>query len=74
MGALGNLFGMGGGMPRPDELAKLARQMPGGLPDGIPGGLPGLPPNFPGGSPPGFPGLGGKLPGLGGMPGSGKKK
>jgi signal recognition particle subunit SRP54 len=74
MGALGNLFGMGGGMPRPDELAKLARQMPGGLPGGIPGGLPGLPPNFPGGSPPGFPGLGGKLPGLGGMPGSGKKK
>jgi signal recognition particle subunit SRP54 len=74
MGALGNLFGMGGGMPRPEELAKLAQQMPGGLPGGIPGGLPGLPPNFPGGSPPGFPGLGGKLPGLGGMPGSGKKK
>jgi signal recognition particle subunit SRP54 len=74
MGALGNLFGMGGGMPRPDELAKLAQQMPGGLPGGIAGGLPGLPPNFPGGSPPGFPGLGGKLPGLGGMPGSGKKK
>jgi signal recognition particle subunit SRP54 len=74
MGALGNLFGMGGGMPRPEELAKLAQQMPGGLPGGIPGGVPGLPPNFPGGSPPGFPGLGGKLPGLGGMPGSGKKK
>jgi signal recognition particle subunit SRP54 len=74
MGALGNLFGMGGGMPRPEELAKLAQQMPGGLPGGMPGGVPGLPPNFPGGSPPGFPGLGGKLPGLGGMPGSGKKK
>src|SRR6266705_1852797 len=61
MGALGNLFGMGGGMPRPEELAKLAQQMP--------GGMPGLPPNFPTGSPPGLPGLGGKLPGLGGMPG-----
>jgi len=70
MGALGNLFGMGGGRPRPEELAKLAQQMPGGLP----GGLPGLPPNFPAGSPPGLPGLGGKLPGLGGMPGLGKKK
>src|SRR3989449_5628275 len=70
MGALGNLFGMGGGMPRPEELAKLAQQMPGGLP----GGMPGLPPNFPAGSPPGLPGLGGKLPGLGGMPGLGKKK
>ena len=66
MGALGNLFGMGGGMPRPEELAKLAQQMP--------GGMPGLPPNFPTGSPPGLPGLGGKLPGLGGMPGLGKKK
>src|SRR6266704_4849314 len=70
MGALGNLFGMGGGMPRPEELAKLAQKMAGGLP----GGMPGLPPNFPAGSPPGLPGLGGKLPGLGGMPGLGKKK
>ncbi len=74
MGALGNLFGMGGGMPKPEQLAKLAQQMPGGLPGGMPSGLPGLPPNFPGGSPPGLPGLGGKLPGLGGMPGSAKKK
>src|SRR5213080_257904 len=65
VGALGNLFGMGGGMPKPEELARLAQQMPGG-------GMPRLPPNFPGG-PPGLPGLGGKLPGLGGMPGSGKK-
>jgi signal recognition particle subunit SRP54 len=74
MGALGNLFGMGGGMPKPEELAKLAQQMPGGLPGGMPGRLPGLPPNFPGGAAPGLPGLGGKLPGLGGMPGPGKKK
>src|ERR1700694_2847952 len=74
MGALGNLFGMGGGMPKPEDLARLAQQIPGGLPGGMSGGLPGLPPNFPGGGPPGLPGLGGKLPGLGGMPGAGKKK
>ena len=74
MGALGNLFGMGGGMPKPEDLARLAQQMPGGLPGGMPGGFPGLPSNFPGGGPPGLPGLGGKLPSLGGMPGSGKKK
>jgi len=70
MGALGNLFGLGGGMPKPEDLAKLAQGMPGGLP----GGLPGLPPNFAGGNLPGLPGLGGKLPGLGGTPAPGKKK
>src|SRR6202521_765551 len=65
MGALGNLLGMGGGggMPKPEELAKLTQQMPGGLPrglsGGLPGGLPGLPSNFPGAGPPGLPGLGG---------------
>jgi len=74
LGALGNLFGMGGGMPKPEEFAKLAQQMPGGLPGDMPGGLPGLPSNFPGGGPPGLPGLAGKLPGLGGMPGPAKKK
>jgi signal recognition particle subunit SRP54 len=76
LGALGNLLGMGGGMPKPEELAKLAEKMPGGpggLPGGLPGGFPGMPPNFPGGAP-GLPGLGGKLPGLGGMPGPTKKK
>src|SRR5207248_974181 len=82
LGALGNLFGMGaGGMPKPEDLAKLAQQMPGGLPGGMPPGLsgglpgmPGLPPTFPGAGSPGLPGLGGKLPGLGGMPGPAKKK
>src|SRR5437588_932960 len=74
MGALGNLFGLGGGMPKPEELAKLAQGMPGGLPSGMPGGLPGLPKNFPGGNLPGLPGLGGKLPGLRGAPAPGKKK
>jgi signal recognition particle subunit SRP54 len=86
MAALGNMLGLGGGMPSPEEMAKLAEKMPGGIP-GLPGGLPkgmpgapglpptmpGLPPRFPGG--PGLPGLGGpKLPGLGGFPGLGKKK
>ncbi|HWJ71600.1 MAG TPA: signal recognition particle protein [Kaistia sp.] len=77
MGALGG-GGMGGGMPpggmpniNPAELERLAKQMggaggmPGGLPKGLPGGLGGLP------------GLGNKLPGLGGggFPGlPGKKK
>jgi signal recognition particle subunit SRP54 len=74
----------GGGMPSPEEMAKLAEKMPGGMPGGLPKGLP---PGFPGvgGLPPGMPGLppklpGGGLPGLGGsklppgFPGFGKKK
>jgi signal recognition particle subunit SRP54 len=80
-----NMMGLGGGMPSPEELAKLAEKMPGGLPPGLPAGSPGpsgLPPTMPGLPPklPGaLPGLGGKapggaLPGLGGFPGLGKKK
>ena len=73
LAALGNLMGFGGGMPSPEEMARLAEKMPGGLPGALPGGLPpgfpgapGLAPKFPGG----LPGLGGgKLPGLGGFPG-----
>src|SRR6266446_9330290 len=74
MAGLANMLGLGA-MPSPEQMAKLAEKMPGGLP-GAPGGLPptmpGLPPKFPGG--PMLPGLGGKPPGLGGMPGFGKKK
>jgi signal recognition particle subunit SRP54 len=76
MAALGNMMGFGGGMPSPEEMAKLAEKMPGGLPGGLggaPGGLPGGMgglPKLPGG----LPGLGPKLPGLGGFPGLGKKK
>ncbi|HMK78215.1 MAG TPA: signal recognition particle protein [Xanthobacteraceae bacterium] len=81
MAGLAQMMGLGGGMPSPEELQKLAEKMPGGLPPGMPGapqgmpakmpGLtPGLPPNFPGS----LPGLGPKLPGLGGFPGLGKKK
>jgi signal recognition particle subunit SRP54 len=83
MAGLANMLGFGGGgMPSPEDLAKLAEKMPGGgLPPGMPGapGLPpGLPPTMPG-LPPNFPGLPGGLPGLGpkfpgGFPGLGKKK
>jgi len=80
LAALGNMMGFGGGMPSPEEMAKLAEKMPGGLPPGLPGapgalppGMPGLPPKFPG-MPGGLPGLGPKMPGLGGFPGLGKKK
>lgn len=71
MAALGNMMGFGGGgMPSPEQMKELAEKMPGGLPQG----LPGLPKDFPGGALPpgglpGLPGLGNKLPGLGGFPG-----
>jgi signal recognition particle subunit SRP54 len=74
------LGGVGGAMPSAEQMAALAKKMPGGLPAGGPGGgLPGLPPNFPGlpsGLPGGLPGLGPKLPGglPPGFPGLGKKK
>jgi signal recognition particle subunit SRP54 len=77
MAGLANMLGFGGGMPSPEEMAKLAEKMPGGLPQGMPG-APGLPPNFPGlpgRMPGGLPGLGPKLPsGFPGLPGLGKKK
>jgi len=78
MAGLANMLGFGGGaMPSPEEMAKLAEKMPGGLPPGMPG-APGLPPNMPGLPPklPGLPGLGPKLPGglPPNFPGFGKKK
>jgi len=85
LAGLANMLGFGGGMPSPEEMAKLAEKMPGGLPAGFPGAG-GLPPNMPGlpqGLPPNIPGLprglSGGLPGLGpkfpgGLPGLGKKK
>jgi signal recognition particle subunit SRP54 len=86
MAGIANMLGLGSGMPSPEQMAKLAEKMPGGLPPsglppggpppGVPG-LPGLPPTMPG-LPPKFPGnlpgLGPKLPGLGGYPGPGKKR
>ena len=59
MAGLARMMGMGSGMPSPEEMAKLAEKMPGGLPPGMPG----MPPTMPGGS--GLPGLG-KFPGFGG--------
>ena len=88
--ALGNMFGLGGGMPQPtpEQIAALQKQMGGAAPPGFPGapggGLPPLPPGLGGPGkgpalPPGLPGLGGpKLPGLPGLGGfnpfGGKKK
>jgi len=81
MAGLANMLGFGGGgAPSPEQMAELAKKMPGGLPPGMPGapGAPGLPPNFPGapgGLPRGLPGLGPKLPGgFPSLPGLGKKK
>jgi len=82
MAGFANMLGFGGGMPSPEQLAKLAEKMPGGLAAGIPGAG-GLPPSMPGlpglpGLPPNFPGLSGGLPklpgGFPGLPGLGKKK
>jgi signal recognition particle subunit SRP54 len=82
--ALGNMFGLGGGMPQPtpEMLAEMQQKLgggmpgaPGGMPGLPPGGLPPLPPGLGGGGPalpkgPGLPGLGGgRLPGLPGLGG-----
>jgi signal recognition particle subunit SRP54 len=83
--ALGNMFGLGGGMPQPTpEMLEKLKQMGGGMPPGFQGagsggGLPPLPPGLSGGKAPPLPGLGGPklpggLPGLGGFPFGGKKK
>jgi signal recognition particle subunit SRP54 len=81
MAGLANMFGLGGGMPSPDEIAAMQKQMGGGqgLPEfpgaaKAPAGLPlaGSAPKLPG-----LPGLGVKptLPGLGSFnPFGGKKK
>jgi signal recognition particle subunit SRP54 len=69
MAGLANMMGLGSGMPNAEQMAKLAERMPGGVPGGLPGAptlpptMPGLPAKFPGG-----------LPGIGGLPGLGKKK
>jgi signal recognition particle subunit SRP54 len=69
MAGFANMLGLGSGMPSPEQMAELAKKMPGGMPGGLPPsmpGMPGLPPKFPG-----LPGLGGSKPP--GPPG-GKKK
>ena len=73
LAGLGQMMGFGGGAaPTPEQMAEMAKKMPGGMPGGLPPTMPKLPPNFPG--MPGLPGLGGKFPGLPGLPGAGKKK
>jgi signal recognition particle subunit SRP54 len=62
LAGLGSIFGMGDGVPSPEQLKQLAEKMP--------GQLGALPPNFPG-APGALPGLGGKIPGLPGLPGLG---
>jgi len=74
LAGIANMLGLGGGMPSPEEMQKLAEKMQGqgGLPGALLSGLPGLPPKFPG-----LPGLGGgKPPTPGGLPPDffGKKK
>src|SRR5690242_2815959 len=60
LAGLASAMGFGGGMPSQEQLAELAKQVPGGLPAA---GAPGLPPAMPGmpglpkGLPPNFPGL-----------------
>jgi signal recognition particle subunit SRP54 len=84
MGKLGQMMGLGGGMPMPspEEIAALQKRTGGGAAAlGLPSGPPGIPIAPPPGAfnlPPQVPGLGGgaKLPGLGGgfNPFGGKKK
>ena len=89
MGKMAQMFGMGAGMPSPEQIADMQKQMGAG---GMPGGLPQLPDAPPPGAfapnpgalkpgvpslPPGLPGLTGKMPGLPGLGGFnpfGKKK
>src|SRR5690242_732019 len=78
LAGLGQMMGFGGGAaPTPEQMAELAKKMPGGFAGaggnlaGLPP-MPTLPPNFPGAQ--GLPGLGAKFPGLPGLPGGGKKK
>ena len=82
MGKLGQMMGLGGGMPMPtpEQIEAMQKQIGGSGPPGLPPGPPGIPAAPPPGAfnlPPQFPGLGGagKLPGLGGaFPFGGKKK
>ncbi|HEY6024413.1 MAG TPA: signal recognition particle protein [Pseudolabrys sp.] len=75
LAGIAQAMGFGSGMPSPEQMAEMAKKMPGGQ---LPPGMPGLPPTMPKLPPnmPGLPGLGGKFPGLpGGLPpGLGKKK
>src|SRR3569832_878336 len=77
LAGLASAMGFGGGAPTPEQMAELAKKMPGGqLPPGMPGaGAPGLPPGMPKlPNMPGLPGLGGgKFQGLPCLPGKKKR-
>ena len=49
MAGLAQMMGFGGGMPSPEEMAKLAEKTPGGVAGGLPPGMPGAPGMPPGG-------------------------
>jgi len=74
LAGIAQAMGFGSGMPTPERMAELAKNMP---PGQLPPTIPGLPPTMPQ-LPPNIPGLpgpgGGKFPGLLGLPGLGKKK
>ena len=74
MAQMAQMFGIGGGgMPSQEEIAAMQQQMGGGM--GNMPKLPSAPPQGLVGGKPGLPGLGAKLPGLGGFnPFGGKKK
>jgi signal recognition particle subunit SRP54 len=82
LAGLAQAMGFGSGMPSPEQMAEMTKNMPAGqLPPNMPGiggSLPPTMPKLPSNAPglPGLPGLGGKFPGLpGGLPpGLGKKK
>jgi signal recognition particle subunit SRP54 len=73
MGKAAQMLGLGaGGMPSPEELAKLQEKLGGGAPNAPGGGLPSAPPSQAFSPKPGLPGLGGGI--LGGLNPFGKKK
>ncbi len=49
LAGIAQAMGMGGGMPSPEQMAEMAKKMPGGSgAGGLPPTMPNLPPNFPG--------------------------
>jgi signal recognition particle subunit SRP54 len=72
MGKAAQMLGLGGGMPSPEEMAKLQEKLGGAPPPAPGGGLPAAPPPQAFSPKPGLPGLGGGI--LSGLNPFGKKK
>ena len=66
MGQMAQMMGMGGGVPSPEQIAAMQKQMGAAAPSAPPGLPAAPPPGLFAPAPKGLPGLGGKLPGLGG--------